>query len=101
MGCVLYCHNVNADGEVEVRSTHTHDDDMADLVTLVVQSKKALQQAEAVCSGTNNVAKQSTSLIVDILATEAKVKWLSDGVAEQLQVCKAIGLKPSTLRPEI
>ncbi|KAG8895177.1 autophagy protein 17, partial [Tulasnella sp. 408] len=58
---------------------------MADLVTLVVQSKKALQQAEAVCSGTNNVAKQSTSLIVDILATEAKVKWLSDGVAEQLQ----------------
>ncbi|KIO18544.1 hypothetical protein M407DRAFT_31798 [Tulasnella calospora MUT 4182] len=58
---------------------------MADLVTLVVQSKKALQQAEAVCSGTNTVAKQSTSLIVDILATEAKVKWLSEGVAEQLQ----------------
>ncbi|KAG9047966.1 autophagy protein 17 [Tulasnella sp. UAMH 9824] len=58
---------------------------MADLVTLVVQSKKALHQAEAVCSGTHNVAKQSTSLIVDILATEAKVRLLSDGVAEQLQ----------------
>ncbi|KIO18540.1 hypothetical protein M407DRAFT_225283 [Tulasnella calospora MUT 4182] len=52
---------------------------------VVVQSKKALQQGEAICSGTNTVAKQLTSLIVDILATEAKVKWLSDGMTEQLQ----------------
>ncbi|KAG8988637.1 autophagy protein 17 [Tulasnella sp. 427] len=63
---------------------------MTDLVTLVVQSKKALQQAESVCSGTNSVAKHSATLIVDILATEAKIKWLSDGVTEQLQAARKV-----------
>ncbi|KAG8962315.1 autophagy protein 17 [Tulasnella sp. 425] len=89
---MVHRHHVNADGEVaqQESSCAYHDDEMTDLVTLVVQSKKALQQAEAVCSGTNAVAKHSTTLIVDILATEAKVKWLSDGVAEQLQAAKRV-----------
>ncbi|KAG8905040.1 autophagy protein 17 [Tulasnella sp. 403] len=59
---------------------------MGDLVSLVVQSKKALQQAEAICSHTNTVSHYSSDLVLDVLAADAKIKWLSDGVLDQLNI---------------
>lgn len=59
---------------------------MADLISLVVQSKKALQQSESICSAANTVSHRSSNMLIDLLATEAKIKWLSEGVIDQLNV---------------
>lgn len=57
------------------------------LVSLVVQSKKALQHGEALCHRANTLENASAQTALDVLALNAKVKWISDAVLEQLKVC--------------
>lgn len=73
---------------------------MTELVSLVVQSKKALQQAEATCSATNHVSRRTSDLVLNVIAAEAKLKWLSDGVLDQLDVrfAKHCGTKTLKLK---
>jgi autophagy-related protein 17 len=59
---------------------------MSELLTLVVTSKKALQQAESICMHTNAVSRRSSDLVVELLASEAKVNWLTESVNDQLNV---------------
>ncbi|KAG8886331.1 hypothetical protein FRB97_004866 [Tulasnella sp. 331] len=49
-------------------------------------SKKALQQSESICSSANTISHQSSALVVDLLATDAKLKWISGGVEDQLNL---------------
>jgi autophagy-related protein 17 len=57
------------------------------IVSLVLQSKKALQQGEALCSRAHTVSNASAQTAFDLLAAESKVKWMTDAVLEQLKVC--------------
>lgn len=56
------------------------------LVSLVLQSKKALQHGEQLCSRARTLSQESVQAVVDVLALDAKVRWLSDAVVEQLKV---------------
>ena len=60
--------------------------DQPHLVSLVLQSKKALQHGEFLCSKANTLTSASAQCAVDILALDAKVKWITHAVVEQLKV---------------
>ncbi|KAJ7034962.1 autophagy-related protein 17 [Mycena alexandri] len=61
-----------------------------DLVSLVLQSKKALQTGEQLCSRANDLSNASAQSVVDVLALDAKVRWITDGVLEQLRLAASI-----------
>ena len=56
------------------------------LVALVLQSKKALQHGEQLCSRASLLSSTSAQHAIDVLALDAKVRWISDAVLEQLKV---------------
>lgn len=56
------------------------------LVSLVLQSKKSLQLGQQLCARAHTESNASAQAAVDILALDAKVKWLVDAVVEQLKV---------------
>jgi autophagy-related protein 17 len=60
--------------------------DQPHLVSLVLQSKKALQHGEQLCSRASSLSSSSAQSAIDVLALDAKVKWLSAAVVEQLKV---------------
>ena len=59
------------------------------IVSLVLQSKKALQHGEEVCSEAQTLANASAQVVVDVLTLDAKVRWISDSVLDQLKVSAA------------
>ncbi|CCL98175.1 uncharacterized protein FIBRA_00169 [Fibroporia radiculosa] len=63
------------------------------LVSLVLQSKKALQHGEALCARASALSSASSQTAVDVLALDAKVRWITDAVLEQLKVCVPLGLE--------
>ncbi|KAJ7494648.1 autophagy-related protein 17 [Mycena galericulata] len=60
------------------------------LLSLVLQSKKALQNGEQLCSRANDLSNASAQSAVDVLALDAKVRWITDGVLEQLRLASSI-----------
>lgn len=80
-------------GETSVEQPH--------LVSLVLQSKKALQHGQQLCSKANILTNESAQHAVDVLALDAKIRWISEAVIEQLKlaasVAKCIELKRSQL----
>lgn len=56
------------------------------LVTLVLLSKKALQHGEHLCTLAHTSTNVSFQTALDVLALDAKVKWLSGEVLEQLKL---------------
>ena len=56
------------------------------LVSLVLQSKKGLQHGEQLCSYAHDVAHNSAREAVDVLALDAKIRWITEGVLNQLKV---------------
>ncbi|KAH7912803.1 autophagy protein Apg17-domain-containing protein [Hygrophoropsis aurantiaca] len=75
------------------------------LVSLVLQSKKALQHGEQLCSKANSLTNASAQYALDVLALDAKVKWISESVMEQLKlavnVAKSIEHKRALLDKQI
>ena len=74
--------------------------DQPHLVSLVLQSKKALQHGEQLCSKANALTNASAQCAVDVLALDAKVRWISEAVIEQLKVSHVTSygfLSPPTL----
>lgn len=55
------------------------------LISLVLQSRKALQQGEALCSRANATSTSSAKEATDLLALNAKIQWISNAVIEQLK----------------
>ncbi|KAJ7178587.1 autophagy-related protein 17 [Mycena crocata] len=64
--------------------------DQPPLLSLVLQSKKALQQGEQLCSRANDLSNASAQSAVDVLALDAKVRWITNGVLEQLKLAASI-----------
>lgn len=60
--------------------------DQTHLVSLVLQSKTALQQGEQLCTDAHDSSHASAQAAIDVLALDAKVKWVVDVVVEQLKV---------------
>ena len=56
------------------------------LISLVLQSRKALKQGEALCSRADATATASAKEATDLLALNAKIQWISNAVVEQLKV---------------
>jgi autophagy-related protein 17 len=56
------------------------------LVSLVLQSQKALQHGEQLCTRAHTASNASAQAAVDVLALEAKIKWVVEAVVEQLKV---------------
>lgn len=61
-------------------------DEKAYLLSLVAQSKHALQEGEALCSRANTLSNASAQDAFDVLALNTKIRWISDAVLEQLKV---------------
>ncbi|KAH0832924.1 autophagy protein Apg17-domain-containing protein [Lanmaoa asiatica] len=68
----------------------TYRADQPHLVSLVLQSKKALQHGEQLCSKANALTNVSAQCAVDVLALDAKVKWISEAVIEQLKLAASV-----------
>lgn len=64
--------------------------DQPHLVSLVLQSKKALQHGEQLCTRAHVASNASAQAAVDVLALDAKVRWISEAVVEQLKVSSVI-----------
>ena len=56
------------------------------IVSLVCQAKKALQQGEQLCMDAHTLSNASAQTVVDILALDAQVRWMSEAVLDQLKV---------------
>ncbi|KAF9223883.1 hypothetical protein BS17DRAFT_754004 [Gyrodon lividus] len=69
--------------------TGTHSE-KPHLVSLVLQSKKALQHGEQLCSKANMLTNASAQCAVDVLALDAKVKWISEAVLEQFRLAASV-----------
>ncbi|KZT07651.1 uncharacterized protein LAESUDRAFT_724631 [Laetiporus sulphureus 93-53] len=74
------------------------------LVPLALQSKKALQHGEALCSRASMLSSTTSQTAMDVLALDAKVRWFTDAVLEQLKmaacVAKSIEQKRSQLEKQ-
>jgi autophagy-related protein 17 len=66
-------------------SSPTNRGEQPNLISLVRQSRKALQQGEALCSRANATSTSSAREATDVLALNAKIQWISNAVIEQLK----------------
>ncbi|KAG2133664.1 autophagy-related protein 17 [Suillus bovinus] len=75
------------------------------LVSLVLQSKKALQHGQQLCSKANSLSNASAQCSLDVLTLDAKVKWITEAVLEQLKlaanVAKSIEHKRAQLDKQV
>ena len=65
---------------------NTPNCDNPPILSLVVQSKKALQHGEQLCLRAHEVSRGSTQVAAELLALNAKIQWIAQGLAEQLKV---------------
>lgn len=79
-------HNQTPSASPQTRFTSTPTQSQPHLVTLVLQSKKALQHGEQLCLKAHALSNSSAACAIDVLALDAKVKWLGQAVSEQLAV---------------
>lgn len=56
------------------------------LVSLVLQSKKALLHGEQLCSRARTLASTSAEVAGDVLALDAKLRFMTNAVLEQVKV---------------
>ncbi|KAG6850696.1 hypothetical protein H0H93_009854 [Arthromyces matolae] len=75
------------------------------LISLVLQSKEALQNGEQLCSRAHSVSNASANVSIDVVALDAKVRWVTEAVGEQLKlvasVAKSIEEKRAALSKKV
>ncbi|KAG5721930.1 Autophagy-related protein 17 [Termitomyces sp. T112] len=64
--------------------------DHSHLVSLVLQSKQALQNGEQLCSRAHVVSNASANISVNVVALDAKVRWVTEAVGEQLKLVASV-----------
>jgi autophagy-related protein 17 len=57
-----------------------------DLLTLVLRSRKALDHTQTLCLRADTLAKESTTVALDLVAVDAKVRWIAEVISEQFKV---------------
>ncbi|EIN09795.1 hypothetical protein PUNSTDRAFT_101708 [Punctularia strigosozonata HHB-11173 SS5] len=73
----------------------------ADLVSLVLQSKKAFQHGESLCSRAHAFTNLSADVAIDVLELDARVRWISDAVIGQLKVAAEVAKSIEQKRAEL
>ncbi|EPQ54057.1 hypothetical protein GLOTRDRAFT_77963 [Gloeophyllum trabeum ATCC 11539] len=71
------------------------------VVALVLQSKKALQHGQALCARAHAISTESARHAVDVLALDAKVKWTSNAVREQLKLAASVARRIEARRADV
>jgi len=56
------------------------------LNSLVLQSKKALQHGKQLCTHARAASNASAQAAIDVLALDAKIRWVVEAMVEQLRV---------------
>ncbi|KAH8100023.1 autophagy protein Apg17-domain-containing protein [Cristinia sonorae] len=64
--------------------------DQPHLVSLVLQSKKALQHGEQLCTRARTLSSESAQTAIDLMALDAKLKWVTEAVVDQLKLAAAV-----------
>ncbi|TFY83282.1 hypothetical protein EWM64_g718 [Hericium alpestre] len=64
--------------------------EQTELASLVLHSKTALQQGEALCLRASSSSNASAQDAFDLLALNARVRWISDAVIEQLKLAASV-----------
>ena len=72
------------------------EDEQPHFFSLVLQSKKALQPGEQLCSRARELSSTSAEVAGDLLALDAKLRWMTNAVLEQLKVNSYIVLYTHT-----
>ncbi|KAJ3566149.1 hypothetical protein NP233_g7185 [Leucocoprinus birnbaumii] len=72
-------------------SSSTPSQDQPHLVSLVLQSKKALQHGQQLCSRAHARSNASSKAAIDVLAADAKVRWMTESIIEQLKLAASVG----------
>ncbi|KLO17130.1 hypothetical protein SCHPADRAFT_822029 [Schizopora paradoxa] len=65
--------------------------DAPHFVSLVLNSKKALQHGEQLCSKAHDLAFETSQAAIELMALDAKARWTSQGILEQLKLAGGIG----------
>jgi autophagy-related protein 17 len=68
-------------------SSPTDRGEQPHLISLVLQSKKALEQGKEFCFRADATSTSSAKEATDLLALNAKIQWISNAVIEQLKAC--------------
>lgn len=56
-----------------------------DILSLTLRSRKALDHTKTLCTRADSLAKSSTELVLEVCAVDAKVRWVTEGITEQLK----------------
>ncbi|KAG8832638.1 autophagy protein 17 [Serendipita sp. 399] len=68
-----------------------------DMLSLVLRSRKALDHTKTLCLRAEALAKDSTDLALDLVAVDAKVRWATEMIQDQLKlvnnVVKALSIQ--------
>ncbi|GJJ08146.1 hypothetical protein Clacol_002354 [Clathrus columnatus] len=75
---------------VSQNSTPDRSSSPPHLVSLVLQSKKALQQGEQLLLRAHDLTITSSNHVVDVLALDAKIRWITQGIMEQIKAAAGV-----------
>ncbi|KAF8340428.1 autophagy-related protein 17 [Cantharellus anzutake] len=64
-------------------------------------SKKALADGQALCSRAKELSGSNANILVDALGVEAKIKWLNQGVLDQLSLAASVAKSLSAQRTKL
>src|ERR1700761_3738135 len=82
---------ISAAGQIMSSPPNLARPDQSDFVSsLVLQSTRALHTGQQLCWQANDLSNAAAQAIVDVLALDAKVNWITNGVLEQLLVQKLL-----------
>ena len=84
--CEQFLFDRRDSSQVTLMASLATTQDQPHLVSLVLQSKKALQHGQELCSLAHERSRTSSKAAFDILGLDAKVRWVIDGIVEQLKV---------------
>lgn len=60
--------------------------DTPHFVSLVLNSKKALQHGEQFCSKAHELSFETSQVAAELMALDAKARWIAQGILDQMKV---------------
>lgn len=71
------------------------------LLDLVLRSRKALDQTKTLCSRADVLSKDSTELALDLVAVDAKTRWATEIILEQLKLIGSVAKSLTAQRSKL
>ena len=77
---------IGAHTKCDMSGTNTPNCDTPSIFSLAVRSQKALLYGKQLCQKAQELSRASTQVAAELLALNAKVLWIAQGMGEQLKV---------------